>query len=265
MALLADLTRPASRTRAMFAIGISIGASFVISLVAGPLLAGAIGVSGVFVLIGALGLVALAIVLFALPAQPARADRAPPVAERDDAAARAVLRRHLHAAPDADGDFHRRAACAARPARHRGRRITGSCISPCSPRRSGCTVPLMLWSERNRNGRASLAGGWLLAGALVALVWAQADLRWLGAALALYFGAFNFLESRLPAALTEAAGEESRGAALGVFATCQFAGAFAGGLMGGALLGNRRRRDPRSSSRAPLPHSPGCRLRVGAR
>jgi hypothetical protein len=45
----------------------------------------------------------------------------------------------------------------------------------------------------------------------------------------LYFGAFNFLEARLPAALTEAAGEATRGAALGVFATCQFAGAFAGG------------------------------------
>ncbi len=51
-AFLADLTRPESRTRAMFAIGISIGASFVLSLVAGPLLAAAIGVAGVFWLIG---------------------------------------------------------------------------------------------------------------------------------------------------------------------------------------------------------------------
>ena len=57
-------------------------------------------------------------------------------------------------------------------------------------------------------------------------------------ALVLYFGAFNFLEARLPAALTEAAGEASRGAALGLFATSQFAGAFAGGLMGGVLLGS---------------------------
>ena len=57
-------------------------------------------------------------------------------------------------------------------------------------------------------------------------------------ALVGYFGAFNFLEARLPASLAEAAGEESRGAAMGVFATCQFAGAFAGGLAGGALLGS---------------------------
>src|SRR5262245_11764573 len=70
MAFLADLTRPESRTRAMFTIGMSIGVSFVVSLVAGPLLAAAIGVSGVFLLIGGLGLVALALVLFVLPPEP---------------------------------------------------------------------------------------------------------------------------------------------------------------------------------------------------
>jgi hypothetical protein len=77
-----------------------------------------------------------------------------------------------------------------------------------------------------------------LAVALAALVWAQPNFDALLAALVLYFGAFNFLEARLPAALTVAAGEASRGAALGVFSTCQFAGAFAGGLMGGVLLGS---------------------------
>ena len=77
-----------------------------------------------------------------------------------------------------------------------------------------------------------------LAAALAALVWGQAHFDALLAALVLYFGAFNFLEARLPAAVTEAAGDANRGAALGVFATCQFAGAFAGGLAGGVLLGS---------------------------
>ena len=83
-----------------------------------------------------------------------------------------------------------------------------------------------------------LVGGGGLATALAALVFVQSDFRALLAALVVYFGAFNFLEARLPAALTEAAGEASRGAALGLFATCQFAGAFAGGLAGGLLLGS---------------------------
>jgi predicted MFS family arabinose efflux permease len=101
------------------------------------------------------------------------------------------------------------------------------------------TVPLVVWAERTgRAGRAALMGGVALTAALAALVVAQARFEALLAALVLFFGAFNFLEARLPAALTEAAGEASRGAALGVFATCQFAGAFAGGLAGGALLGS---------------------------
>ena len=75
MALLADLHARRNRARARCSpIGMSIGVSFVISLVAGPLLAAAIGVSGVFLLIGGLGLLALALVLFAVPReQPARA------------------------------------------------------------------------------------------------------------------------------------------------------------------------------------------------
>jgi MFS family permease len=57
------------------------------------------------------------------------------------------------------------------------------------------------------------------------------------AALTLYFAAFNYLEARLPALLTLAAPGAERGAALGIFATAQFLGAFAGGVVGGVLLG----------------------------
>ena len=57
------------------------------------------------------------------------------------------------------------------------------------------------------------------------------------AALTLFFAVFNYLEARLPALLTQAAPAADRGAALGVFATSQFLGAFFGGVMGGILLG----------------------------
>jgi MFS family permease len=57
------------------------------------------------------------------------------------------------------------------------------------------------------------------------------------AALTLFFAAFNYLEARLPALLTLAAPGSERGAALGIFATAQFLGAFAGGSLGGLLLG----------------------------
>jgi len=239
MAFLADLTRPESRTRAMFTIGMSIGVSFVISLVAGPLLAAAIGVSGVFLLIGGLGLVALALVLFVLPAEQ-------PLRRRPGARGfRQVLTARL--LPHYAGIFmlHLTLTSAFIAVPHVLRDLHGIEASRHWLVYLGVfaasivlTVPLVVWSERNRSpGRAAFIGGLALAAALVALAIGHAHLDALLAALVLFFGAFNFLEARLPAALTEAAGEESRGAALGVFATCQFAGAFAGGLMGGSLLG----------------------------
>lgn len=241
MALLADLTRPASRTRAMFIIGMSIGASFVLSLVAGPALAGAIGVSGVFILIGGFGVFALLLVLFALPAEAPRNSRAGGRRSWRSALTRALLPHYagifvLHltltatfiAVPHALRDLQRIAA-----SDHWRIYLAVFVVSLI------LTAPLMLWSERSRkSGRVMAAGAVLLGIALTALVFGQADLRFMVPALIGYFGAFNFLEARLPASLSEAAGEESRGAAMGLFATSQFAGAFAGGLAGGALLGS---------------------------
>ena len=56
IALAADLTRDEVRTRAMAAIGMTIGATFALSLVAGPALTDVIGVPGIFVMTGVLAL-----------------------------------------------------------------------------------------------------------------------------------------------------------------------------------------------------------------
>lgn len=238
-ALVADLTRPASRTRAMFAIGVSIGASFVVSLVAGPWLAGVIGVPGVFALIGVLGLIALALVRFALPAESRT-----PSGKRAARPWRGVLSwplvphyagvlvLHLTltatfiAVPHALRDLHDIAV-----ERHWLVYLVVFVLS------IALTLLCVIWSERSASrGRATWVAAAALVAAPTALIWAQAHMRLLGGALVIYFAAFNFLEARLPASLTEVAGDEARGAALGMFATCQFAGAFLGGVAGGAML-----------------------------
>jgi MFS family permease len=205
-AFLADLVRPESRTRAMF-----------------------------------VGLVALGLLIFALPAERQAAERVARGGWREAATRElaphyaGIFMLHLTltaafiAVPHVLRDVHGIGA-----ARHWLVYLAVFLASVV------LTVPLVLWSERQRRpGRPMRVGGAALAVALAALAFGQAHFDALIAALVLYFGAFNFLEARLPAALTEAAGEASRGAALGVFATCQFAGAFAGGLLGGALLGSR--------------------------
>ncbi len=178
-AFLADLTRPEARTRAMFAIGMSIGATFVISLVAGPLLAAAVGVAGVFWLIGGLGVVALALVVFVLPAERPVGERA----KRGDwreALTRTLLPHYagifmLHltltaafiAVPQVLRDVHGLDA-----SRHW---IVYLAVFAASV---ALTVPLVLWSERSRRfGRAAMAGCLGIAAALAALALAEARFR----------------------------------------------------------------------------------------
>ena len=63
LALLADLTPPKYRTRALAVVGISIGASFTLAMVVGPLVAQWWGLSGVFLMTAALALASVALVL----------------------------------------------------------------------------------------------------------------------------------------------------------------------------------------------------------
>lgn len=58
-ALLADLTRPSQRTKAMAIIGVTIGTSFSLSLFLGPLLDRVMGVRGIFLLTALLTAIAL--------------------------------------------------------------------------------------------------------------------------------------------------------------------------------------------------------------
>ena len=58
----------------------------------------------------------------------------------------------------------------------------------------------------------------------------------IGLLLVVYFGLFNFLEAAMPAYLSKMASEKYRGAAMGVFSSTEFLGAFVGGAMGGWLM-----------------------------
>ena len=55
--------------------------------------------------------------------------------------------------------------------------------------------------------------------------------------MVVYFTGFNTLEASLPAMVSRVAPMRARGAALGVYSTLQYLGAFTGGVIGGWLLG----------------------------
>src|SRR3974377_136245 len=70
LALLADLTSEGSRTAAMAMVGVTVGVSFLVALLAGPIVANFIGVPGLFWLMVALALRGIAITEFVVPKPP---------------------------------------------------------------------------------------------------------------------------------------------------------------------------------------------------
>ena len=67
MAMAADLTREEHRTKAMATIGITIGASFMLAMLAGPVLGRLVGVSGIFWVTALLALLGIAVVALIVP------------------------------------------------------------------------------------------------------------------------------------------------------------------------------------------------------
>ncbi|MGU7665148.1 MFS transporter, partial [Escherichia coli] len=74
-AFIADSTREEHRTKAMAMVGASIGVTFAVSMVASPLLYNSIGMGGIFGLTGILSLIAIAVVVWVVPAAPMVAAR----------------------------------------------------------------------------------------------------------------------------------------------------------------------------------------------
>jgi predicted MFS family arabinose efflux permease len=97
-------------------------------------------------------------------------------------------------------------------------------------------VPLMILAERGgRLRQMFLLGIALVFAAIAALGYAVASpLLYVG--LWLFFVGFNYLEATLPSLLSKTVPAGNKGAAMGVYSTCQFMGAFAGGAGGGWLL-----------------------------
>ena len=97
-------------------------------------------------------------------------------------------------------------------------------------------LPLMRTAERGGRPRAMFMLGIALVLVAVAILGfaQQAALVYLG--LWLFFTGFNYLEATLPSLVSKTVFFGGKGTALGVYSSCQFLGAFAGGALGGWIL-----------------------------
>lgn len=240
LALVADLTAEENRTKAMAAVGISIGASFMLALVAGPIIAAFVGVPGIFWLMVGLALVGIAITAFVVPNPPRL--RVHRDAETVPGLIGSVLR-HPELLRLDFGIFALHAMLIASflvvPA------LLRSAVGLTAQRQWLVWLPLLVASvvimlpaiivaERRRRMKG------VFVGAVAALGISQAMLYFgsgstivLLAALLVFFSAFNIMEATLPSLITKAAPPEAKGTATGVYSSAQFLGIFVGGVIGG--------------------------------
>lgn len=243
MALVADLTRDEQRTKAMAVVGISIGLSFAVALVLGPIVAAAGGLSAVFFLTAALALAGIALVLLRVPSP------GPNASIHSDAGAEPGLLARSFRDPGLArlnlGVFILHFILMASFLVVPGLLETGAGL----PREAHwqvylgalalsvvAMVPLMSIAERgNRPVQMfALAVGLVLLALLILgfVPWTVGI--YLG--LWLFFTGFNYLEATLPSLVSKTVFAGGKGTALGVYSTCQFMGAFAGGALGGWIL-----------------------------
>ena len=241
MALAADLTREEHRTKAMAAIGMTIGATFALSLIIAPALNNVIGVPGIFAMTGVLALLAMVVVFKVIP---------DPVVSRfhsDTEASAGRFRNVLRNPQLLRLDFGVFALHATLMALW--------LVVPLSLRTTGLAadhhwqvylpvlllsmvliVPAIIYGEKKAKLKQifviSVA---VLLASQVMLAYAFDSLWGTTLALLVFFTAFNLLEATLPSLISKIAPVGAKGTAIGVYSSVQFLGAFVGATVGGYL------------------------------
>ncbi len=240
MASVADLVSEQFRLRAMSIVGMTIGLSFTLSLIAGPVLASWFGVRGIFWIIALLAVIGILLVIYALPKIEHQSFQRE--AEADPSQFGEILRNGQLLRLDL-GVFVLHAI------------LTAMFVVLPLALRDGAQLdalshwqiylPVMLLSfvlmvpfiiQAESRGRMKP----VFVGAIATITLMQ--LGFIGFSegfwslfilLLIFFTAFNLLEASLPSLVVKLAPADKKGTASGVYSTSQFLGAAIGGVLGG--------------------------------
>ena len=239
-AFLADLTREKVRAKAMGIVGISIGFSFVLSMIMSPILYGMIGLGGLFYIVGLLGIIAILLVIV-IPKAKQISD---------------------------NGDFLLGSSLKPTIFNNQMFRLNLGIFSLMYIQASifllvpglllnfGIIVadhwkiylPVLLFSflimylaiikseeKRQQKKYFVISISLILFSIIVFWLFENFFALWI-VGLCIYFVGFNLLEAFLPAWVSKLAFPKSKGLALGIYNTWQSFGIFLGGFLGGQLL-----------------------------
>ncbi len=240
MATAADLTREDHRLKTMAIIGMTIGLSFSVSMVLGPVFNSLVGVPGIFWIIAGLAVIGIILTMAWVPAPPrARMHRdAAPVPQlflsviRDSQLLRLdfgilclhmVLTATFIALPLALRDQALLPA-----ARHWEIYLPVMLLAIVG------MVPFVILAESKRKMKQVFLGAIFMVGASeLALLWGSHWTLSIFLILVVFFTAFNILEASLPSLVAKQSPPDRKGTAMGVYSSSQFFGAFLGGATGG--------------------------------
>ena len=243
MALVADLTQEVHRTKAMATIGVSIGLSFGVGIIAGPIVSGFGGVQSVFWLTAVLTLLAIATIIYVVP---------DPVQSKLHRDAEFVPEQTMNALKDPDllrldyGIFVLHmilmAIFVVVPTLMRNAGLVAGhewqVYLPVFVVSMACIVPFIILAEKKRKMKP------VFIGAIAVLMFAEIGLSFGNQHLAaivgflwLFFCGFNLLEATLPSLVSKTAPADLKGTAMGAYSSSQFMGLFIGGLVGGWFNG----------------------------
>ncbi len=241
IALTADLTREEHRTKAMALIGMTIGASFAMSLAAGPWLNQLIGVPGIFAMTGVLAFAAIFVVWRIVP-------DAPEISSASSAGLVADLRMVLANRQLVLLNWGIFALHAVLMALFIAVPFALRDVGMPLGEHWKIYLPVMLISfvlmAPAMRARTPAALKLWFAGSVALLLAAQAAMPMLMHGvwpitlfLLLFFVPFNILEAMLPSLTSRLAPAHAKGAAIGVYSSVQFFGTFVGAAAGGFLYG----------------------------
>ena len=244
MALITDFTSEENRTKAMASIGGSIGLSFAVAMILGPIIAAKYGLSGIFWVTAGLGLLGVLVFLRSVPVVL-------PVSKNRETHTDVKQFRHVLGIsvlqPLNLGIF-----CLHLVLMAAFIVIPTILVEDMAIAADGlwwvyllllgggfvAMLPVMILGEKYNRQKLTFVGAIVVLTLTMAMLGLNRS-SWLSLVLLFaFFSAFNLLEASLPSWLSKVCPVGNRGTAMGIYSSSQFMGAFAGGVLGGWALGS---------------------------
>ncbi len=243
LALLADLTPVAERTKAMAIVGITIAMTFAIAIILGPVLNTFVGVRGIFWLTAGLGVLGILMLYVGIP-KPASLSINPEVEPVLSLVKNVVSQVELLRLDFGIFTLHAvlTALFVMLPTLLENflgiaERREWLVYLPVILIAFSIAIPLIAIAEKRGKLKLFLLGAILaVISAILSILFLPLNMFLISIYLTLFFAAFTLLEASLPSLISKLAPPGGKGTALGIYSSLQFFGIFVGGSVAGNLF-----------------------------